>query len=289
MCAIDFMNVRLNTSEKALLDNLKLDFKCDVMHRTGEVLCYPIETKSRYKSFNFFISQKNCFGKGSIHKYFHGNNWSDLTFHEQIQALNSFCNEFKVEKYRSRVHSFEFAVNINPNFEASVENISKLFICHGYKPFVPLTCDKTGKEIGVFLKYDQYGIKIYSKSVQLGISKNILRFEVKVRKIQWLTDDYIFLEDFERKEFMLELKEKLLSIMRDIIVYDDDIKPSTINEKLFLSNVSNPNYWKNIKSKQKRYKDKQRYKKMVSEKSISKIHESILLDIESNCNYLINN
>lgn len=284
---IDYSKMNLNTDNNKLLNNKTLEF-VSIINSDAEILKQV--TKDRYKSFHFKVIGKNAYSDGTIHKYYHnGINWNDFTFTQLNKAINQYCTEFDINPNKTSIHNIEFGVNILVPFEATVNDLRNMFLVCSNKPFELLT-NNFGNAIGLVCELSQYKVKIYSKKVQCKeVKKNIVRFEVKVYKMQKIHKKTLYLYDLQKKETLNYYKAFLNKLLKkDIIVFDNSLTNLTAKEKIFIKEASNPNYWLTL-NKNQRDKKKHKYNKLVLKKSKSNIKNKLIDLVKEKGDFLTNN
>lgn len=179
---IDFVKMSLDAETAARLQaNPRLDFKCDVSEQTG--LFFPFPKVATCQNLTFKIkSEGYCELSGSLHKFAHdGVNHTDFSFAGVVNAIHRLRDEFGIDLERARLQNLEIGVNLTelpvtpPEFIRSV-------LTHKGKAFGDMR-NYHGKTIGIERYHQRYGIKIYDKGKQYGLSYPILRFEIKYTKM----------------------------------------------------------------------------------------------------------
>lgn len=271
----DFMKLSLCTDAKVMLENPLLEFDIKGNRSTGELIEYPIDTLKPYNNFKFKITENHCYSAGTFHKYWHnGTNWQDFTIKDFERAIVRYSAEFKVNINKTRIHKLEFGVNINPPFKATLHNIRNTFIAYSNHSFETLK-SYSGKPLGIECNLSHYRIKIYSKTLQYNMSENILRFEIQVNTIQKLPFEHLYLNDLLKPKVFNYCKNELINTMSNIIIYDNSLKNLSKNEISFVQDIKNPIYWSNL-NKSNRYKKKEKYLRLVNEKSNNYLHNNLI-------------
>jgi hypothetical protein len=282
---IDFIKIAVQGSHSSLLDHPEINFHYSGAVDTGEAFTYPMTMNRRYKAMAFKLIEGRILVNGSIHKYWQsGRNWKDFDLFQLRTAIESFCNEFGVDASLARIHNLEFGVNINPPFEATLSNIKQIFVSYKGKPF-ELMESKGKKCIGVVCKFSQYQIKIYSKTLQYRLTENVLRIEIKTKKMQRITVVPMRLKDITEFDNFKYFKSELVRVVEDIIVLDDSLQGLSKKQMQFLIEVSNPNYWMSL-SKGNRYKKKNKYKRLVEAHSKQKLQQELIRLVEGKGDFL---
>lgn len=255
-------NLQINT----LLENEFLDFKFDVSQKTGEL--FENCKVSSYSGIENFCTIKNnqyITLKFSFHKYINKglHNYNDFSINDFLNVLNDLNNKFNLNPFLAILSNLEFGVNINLPFK------TQLFL-DSIISYKGLEYRKeTYNRKGYLLRFElnQYEVKIYDKGFQYQLKENILRFEIKVRKMDYLKLKGINVNtysDLLNKDVIKTLKNLLLRTFKDILIYDNSINIRVVKnqkEREILLNGRNPKFWKTIenpntyKSKRKRFKE----------------------------------
>jgi hypothetical protein len=156
---------------------------------------------------------------GSLHKYWHQNNWQDFTISECKESINEICSILDITPQSTRIRSIEFGVNIETTHQPK-KILNSIISKNGVSPEIRNYLNKG------YLKrfnYSQYQVKIYDKSLQYCLDRYLIRFEIKVLKMQFLQTKGIFLntlEDLTKIETLEKLRE-IISIQFNSIQFHD--------------------------------------------------------------------
>lgn len=249
---IDYIKIcNLETQEDILSNELLKErwidkYRSDVL--LSRIAIYNsirfIRRKFRYTNLYFNSLE------GSLH-YFknHGiHNYNDFKFSEIVEVINDLCSKFDIEP-TSRINNIEFGVNIVLPFECNLilENI----VSHRGERF---TFEKEADKNYYQCKRPQFIIKIYDKSLQNGLPQNVLRFEIKVLKMQYLQRKGInvkTLNCLKNKAIYKPLGMLLYQVFDEMIVdcenINADLITATEREKYY--KAINPNTWSNTNRK----------------------------------------
>lgn len=170
--------IAYNINIKNLIDNKKFDFQF-----TGKV-SNGIKTKfeGNWKGITIsidIINSKVSF-RGSLHKYYHGNNYCSFTYNDFLECLNNLKEDFGINSKKTSIHRMEFGTNINLPFYPKL--FTSRVIAHGRKRFKQMNEGELGT-LGIDCNKEKYKIKIYDKSKQYQLSTDILRFEIVTKKM----------------------------------------------------------------------------------------------------------
>ncbi len=271
-------------------NNPELLFKRPVYERTGEL---PNETRiAKYKNLTFRIIPSKKHEKtiyytltGSLHKYSnsgeHNNN--DFTSQDLTKIINDLEINFSIDRYKAIVRTFEFGVNIKVPIPAS--KFIKYLISISKDRFIEMDIKPN---FGKVIDKKEYRIKIYDKST---VSDNQqIRIEIKVLKMRYINRHINIqtLGDLEKADVLHKLKDIILSMWDDVILYDESIKFDTLNdrEKLLIQNFKNPNFWTTL-SKSQRYKKRHQFNQLITKYNAFSLHKQTKEAIYEKCISLI--
>jgi hypothetical protein len=265
---IDYISIELDSAMNDILfNNLLLDFVSEVSNKTGEVNPNreTIKLTSEYKGMTFTIIQnketksvQRITLKGSIHKYWHdGTNYQDFDFRSLTMALNDLQEKFHIDWKETILHSFEFGVNVT--IPISCKEFIRSVI--SYKGSIPIECEYHGK--GQLLKFikSQHILKIYNKGFQyynsghiLSDQDDLLRFEIHVDKMQYITAKDIFIHsvhDLLSKTNLERLGRVLMQSFEALVIIGAVVIKSPLKrkEREFIKDAMNPRFWKEINEK----------------------------------------
>lgn len=184
---------------------------------------------------------------GSIHKYFdNGYNWTDFSRLCLYDTLCEFCGEFEIDPKAAQIHCMEFGVNIEVPFDPSYF-IKRILNYKSGK--IELINGKAEIRDGISINFTQYKLKIYNKSKQNKLEKNLLRFEVKIGKMQKLRGlgEKLFLNDLMKAETLQKLGSILLQEFNKLIIFEPlDTRKMTLRESSTYKKMSERVFWLGI-------------------------------------------
>lgn len=256
----------LGTTVNSLLKNPYLDFKLEVSSKTGEM--FENSKVSQFNEIEKFCSIKNkqhVTLKFSFHKYKNIglHNYDDFYISDFLEVLKDLSNKFELNPFLATLHNLEFGVNVLLPFKT--ETFLNSIISYKGKEYRKETFN--GKGYLLRFVFEQYELKIYDKGVQNKLSSNILRFEIKVRTMDYLRSKGVYVNNYSdllNENIIQNLAKRLLMAFNELLIYDNSINIRSIKnqrEKEILMNGKNPKYWNEIenantfKSKRKRFKD----------------------------------
>ncbi|ADB41827.1 hypothetical protein [Spirosoma linguale] len=238
----------LSVSAEVLLKNPLLDFEGRYSQTTGEISTHKLTAKHRGLTFTLTPRQKGGYrveANGSIHRFSRGgvHNADDFTAADLLAALDEFVTTYGVNPFTSRLNNVEFGVNVVLPFPVST--VLSNLISYKNRPFT--------KEPGDGFTYYQcltqrYVVKLYDKGSQYDLPDNVLRVEVKVLKMEYLTRRGIrldWLADLLNVENYGPLGALLVETFTEILFDEPTIKPAklTDRERDVYQNGRNPRFW----------------------------------------------
>jgi|GEM_PF-5500732 len=218
-----------------LINNRKFDFISHKKVRSNEIVGYY----TKWRNLVIIVNPKKDYViiKGSLHKFYHGNNYSQFTFNDYLKCLTLLNDKLGVDPSNSIIKRFEFGYNLllqmNP-----IEIIERI-IAYRRTRFAQMVKGKAGT-LGVYCDFDRMKIKVYNKSKQYSLSEYILRLEIVIKKMDQITNIWNLkietLADLADLNIWDSLSEKILSIY-DAILFDevifDELKIAK-NKELYL-------------------------------------------------------
>lgn len=160
-CSIDEIKNRIN-----------LDF--DPIIKDGEIVGY------RAKLYNLLIIIRDeiIIIRNSLCKYYHGNNYTNFTYTQIIQAVSFLSAHIGIDLMDARVTKFEFgAVIIDNSMEETFARMGT------FKNKEPHIMHDHGIPYGIYFENTGQKIKIYSKKIEakrrygIILDRNLLRVE----------------------------------------------------------------------------------------------------------------
>ena len=198
---------------------LGIDIETPLNEFTGEIR-FPKYAK--YLNLDFKISEsKRIEITGSLHKYWKGDNYSDFTFNGLRDCIADLSRKFNFDGDNATLHNLEFGVNVSPLFNPFA--FCKRVIAYKNESFSKFrTKGKNKLDIGFEATQQQYSLKIYDKGKQYEKIENILRYEVKVSKMQYLKSAGIsVLSDLLDVEKLTALGTILNETFAELIICED--------------------------------------------------------------------
>lgn len=293
------LNLLVNIYE--LLNNLLLLFPLHFDESTGDI----IQNRTRnaeYKGQIFTLKNNNVKLRGSFHKY-HNNgkhNFNDFYFSDLVNVINDLCEKFNINPDSAKLNNLEFGVNIH--IPIKPEEFFKYVINYKGTPFQKFSI-LNSKGIECIMK--NFIIKIYDKGYQYKQKGNLLRFEIKVIRMQYFEKKGIKIKtisDLLNINELYLLKDVLRATFDEILIFDYSVNINELSAKqqLLLSNGNNPKYWEKLlpnskdfdggnnnmeykKQRKKYYRELENFKKLIIKYSCSDLKNEISELIQNKC------
>lgn len=204
---------------------------------------YPNRSESKYKGLIITIYKENrmCYLRGSIHKFKNdGIHNADLfTYQDFIVALNKLESELGIYGIDLYVMRFEIGVNVPLGYPVW-QCINTITLINNRVP--------TKGSHDLLVKYQQYCIKVYSKSKQYRMFKddNILRIEIAYERKIKLAKDICKIETLDEvvnPSIWIKMGEVLKLLVSRFVFFDySEIRKEEVIEKelLIFHEWSNP-------------------------------------------------
>ena len=120
--------------------------------------------------------------------------------------------------------SFEFGLNIPMILNFNALELTDFALNYKNNFFEDMDDQSKNPSIGKKCKLQEYQIKLYSKSMQYDLPFELLRYEIKVHKMNYLrVCKFDNLEDFINKDKLVFLREELIKKLNQILFYDTSI------------------------------------------------------------------
>lgn len=293
---IDFIHLYSKIDDhKTFLNDKFLKFIEGIEYLKQRTLSY-FWHKDKDSKMLFKIGYNNWLDiTGSLTKYQYGENYSNLTYSDLCTAIDDLANTVNKQPYELNLRSFEFGLNIHM-FE-NLKAIELKDLAFNYKKSFFESIESNNKDpvsIGKRCRLQQYDIKIYNKSIEYDLPFDLLRIEIKVKRMKWVKHLEIkTLEDLRDIEKLDELKNILIETIEKTFFYD-----STIDENLLTPNQRNNCIkWQSelfrkklIKENPKKYEyQKKKMEIFIEKHGTLKIKENIINNINKEWNHFKKN
>jgi len=267
---IDYVKISLKHIDINRLEN-SLDFLTEVSEKTGELSSKKI-AEYHFCKIVIYDSGVVLF-TGSIHKLwnslckikapnhkkvkqYRGFNGNLFTINNILKVRNHLSNLFNCPPEQMVFQNIEFGVNTTLLFNP--QQYLKGLLYHKNILF-----EYKFRRNFAQAPHQRYILKIYNKSSQYGMNKNVLRIELKITKIKELNE--IGLKTFAdvNGTILDKAKQMLLRRFDEVMHYDYSIDKNKLpaRYKRLIRAYSNPRFW--IDEIKPRYRD--RHKKRLNE------------------------
>jgi hypothetical protein len=246
---VDFIKARLQGIDIHKLTNNKLFKQTKEIYQDkeeGECSRLILE----YKKLVITIHKnKIAILTGSLHYFYNDgiHNYNNFTFSNLVHILEEVAELLEIDLHQIILQNIEFGVNITPPF--LVQNITNNVLTHNKKEFLkPYDFDYRRAQ------HQRYWVKIYNKGKQFKRVENILRVELKYKKMIDLHKIGLYnCLDLTNKQLHTQLLALLLEKWSNTILYDftidtSQLKPLHLTKSLEFKNT---NYWLNLSSQQR--------------------------------------
>ncbi len=293
---IDFVSVGIDGRfAEMILANPQIDFNQPVNVDTGELILdeYGAYVYSgNIGNLNVKVRKYQSKRKskvtmtGSIHKFYLDNNYQDFSFSNLVDVIYQLTQITQIPPKEFTVHQIEFGLNIMSEIPSSLilENI----ISHNGLEYELKTFNRTG-----YLKRferSHFDIKIYDKGRQYHLSQDIIRFELKAKKMQYLHKKDISIQtfvDLMNRAVYNDLGWLLIKAFNELIFTDDRIVSKNIEcnvRRSVFNEYSNPRSWNSLRriSYSKKFnRQLKKFREIVQEYSPDNIQETMVNLIQS--------
>lgn len=245
---VDFIKVMLPSNYQSILEcNEHLNFTEKVNTTTGEIMSnYKI---AYFKNMKFEIHDSgNIFISGSLHKLFNKgqHNFNDFSCDDFFNTLKSLQTLFNINSCDCILKCLEVGINIVTLYE--VDNIINHSILHRKVPFEVKYNSTEGNYKQCI--HSQYYIKLYNKTKHFkkrfpNVPDNLLRFEIKYKKMEKLNKIGVYSLNDLKRELFFNFKEVLLLEWDNILFYDFTTQIDHLKEitRLKIERYDSLNYW----------------------------------------------
>lgn len=252
---IDYLKMHsLSVLPENLLNNNLLTFPQSNVSQWGEAL--DRWRIAHFKSLEIGIKRNKSKLSGSLHKYrYDGQNWKDFNLFDIQETIHELSETFEIDPEKAVINFIEIGVNIPIDY--SPDQIINCLVLHGKERFKELQIKKNTEGNGRMSEKDQYTIKVYNKSLQYGLSFHLLRFEIKVKKIEFLKRygiNGLTLADLTKPEIYPKFKTMLMDILSGIVIYDPDKDPdklTNLKDRDLLKYGKFADYWMQLDRRRK--------------------------------------
>ncbi len=257
---IDYIKIHHLPIVEDILSNPLLTFPMSHISTVGEVLHRA--QVAHLKGLQFVHRGENTALKGSLHKYYHcGENWQDFAVNDVKTVIDDIALKFSFDPAEATINFIEIGVNLRVDRDPS--ELIKCLIMHKTKPFETLPVK--GKGYGRKCENQQITIKVYNKSLQYNLDFHLLRYEVKIKRIAFLEQQYslpkITMQDLQEVEIYKTFTKMLFDVWAGVVLFNPEVDPESMNikDRLLFTEGKYPAYWQNLD----RYKRHRYLKKFI--------------------------
>jgi len=212
---IDYVSLSIPISDiTPILSNNFLVWKETTNIITGEICKY--ESHYNNMCFKIAVKARKLGIEGSLPKFLYSHNFQDLNFKDLHTGINEICRIIDIAPKDLKIHCFEFGVNVEV-LQQPPEIIEGLML-YRRKEFSLM--ETKGKFEGKQCSLSQIRIKCYDKSKQYNLSQNLLRFEIRVKRMAYIHNKGVpiyTLSDLLNRENLVRLQKILFETYVDIV------------------------------------------------------------------------
>lgn len=255
--------------------------------------------ESSFNNLHLRIINDRLIIANSIHKFVHGNNYTDFTAYDVKCAVSALQEAFKNDFKESKITKTSFSVNIEcDQTQSLIDNL----ICFDGKEMFPMLGKST--VYGKFRNLSQNKIKAYSKTLE-----NELHYKQKIDNQLFRLEDVtsqmrriltgknsislVSLNDYCNKDVQVKVMEHILRTFDQLTFSNklttEQIVKNNLNLRdwTLLLRFEQPDIYKLLGPDSYR-KDKSKYKELQSKLNCSEVNLNDIRDrIEHKLNYLI--
>lgn len=251
---MDYISLVIQDADIERLINLKeLNFISGFSESTGEILSKKI---AEYHFCKIIIDEDRLVRfKGSIHKMYNsikgveaqtnrfrtkdrGFNGNLFTVEHNLKAICHLEYLFNCSSSNMKIKSIEFGINSETEFNP--KKYIRGLLCHSNIEF-----EHKFRRNFAHVVHDRFSIKIYSKSYQYQLKNNIVRVELKIKKmIELKSVGLTTLNDFNEDTYYL-LSNMLLNRLDQVLHYDYSIDINKLNKTTskLINKYQNSQFW----------------------------------------------
>jgi hypothetical protein len=253
---IDFVKCEvLNVDISSLMQNKDLDFQ-GRYHISGEV-----ETRKLYANIKemliTIVNEKRVFLQGSLPNMVQGNNYENLTYSKFKQVVEELETLFGVGSECFKFQNFEFGFTV----DLGIVNPTRFLIedIVDYKGEIVFQDTYRKNGFGIVYRFKDYHFKLYDKSAQYKLDDNLLRIEIRVKRMQHVRKYGIkTLKELLNENNWYILKNYLVEVINETIMCSiDKVRLNNLTQDDFFNVVrlKNPEVWKTSRPNPDKFSD----------------------------------
>ena len=209
----------------------------------------PLFDFAEYFGLKFQLKNGKVRLQGSVHKYRNAgrHNYDDFRAVNVAEVVRELSERFEIDTAQTLLNNVEFGVNVVLPFGVHIV-LNNLIVYKG-EPFMKVVEDGMSY---YQCKRTHFIIKIYDKGKQYNLPNNVLRFEIKVMRMQYLETKGMtkgtklrYLSDLLNMNIYEPLGNILTEVFEGILFGDNTLDEKGLNTKeleTFLRG-SNPKAW----------------------------------------------
>lgn len=176
--------------------------------------------RSNLKNLQLVIRGDTLIITNSIHKFYHGNNYTDFYYSELKQAFADLSAVLDINILEAKVTSFEYGCNIRIDNPMQLIEKLKGYKCNSFNPMY-----EKSKIYGLKLDVNDYAIKFYDKQMEVKIHGKVkldfglLRYEKEVKYLRYIQKKGIPINrvcDLLKKDNLQKLADDLIETYKEI-------------------------------------------------------------------------
>ena len=273
------------------INGKKVESNYEIIKHTGKYQTYEIvinEVIRTNRQPKYYLKIN-----GSLHKNkFNGANYERFYHSNVINEIEQLCTALEIDSTRAKIENMEFGVNIKVDFIPH-SFLSEYLIRYKHLQFNQYAPDKRNRRLGYECVLTQYSVKCYDKGLQFDLSYNLMRFELRFKKMQKILPYGIYsLHDLTKPDIVNSLKVLLLDAWNEVILYEPleigNMELTKLQKEL-IQCANNPKYWTLLHktNKTQYYYNRDVFKELIRNYG-NGCHSKIMAQIGREWQYLLN-
>lgn len=221
--------------------------------------------------------------KVSLAKHFYHNNYWDLTYSDLGCAIYDLADSLKLRPNELKIRSIEMGLNLPMTLDFDALKLTTMMLNFKNRFFEDMTKSNTKTSVGKECLLQEYIIKMYSKTKEADLDWELLRYEIRVKKMNYLQNSTIrTLEDLLDKRNLLYLKDKLVENLEEIVFFDNTVPISELkpSERAIYMNWQSEFYRKELFEADSRHRkfnyQKQKFEEIIEKHGEHKIKPTLI-------------
>jgi len=217
-------------------------------------------------------------------------NYNDFTFSDLLKVLDILKEKLNYDLSQTKITICELGFNVIIDVPPKdfIDNHVLMYKLR-YPCFNPKYKDRMKIKK---CELENYYLKIYDKSLQFGLSDNILRYEIGFKSDELKECDVCSLEDLRSEDRISSLCNSLMKKYESLMIVDDysGNKRMSVSNRNKMIKYTNPQFWLNNKGKyNSRSKHKAELGQIIRENKLDTRKKYLRNLIIEKYNYLILN